>query len=215
MALFLHKSNFILRLLYPKFWWRLTKEEPVIYLTFDDGPIPDVTEFVLDQLDRWAAQSTFFCIGDNVRKHTNVYYKIIEAGHLIGNHTYNHLNGWKTDDSDYLANIEKCQAQLRVETGLFRPPYGRIGRSQATEVLKSHAVVMWDVLTGDFDQSIPPETVLRKTLRYTRPGSIVVFHDSLKAWPTLSYVLPRFLAHFVALGYEFRALPQPVKPAHV
>ena len=210
LSLFLHKSNFLLRTVYPEFWWKLDDSEPVIYLTFDDGPIPEVTEFVLEQLDKYAAQATFFCIGDNVRKHRDVFFQVIEAGHNIGNHTYSHLNGWKTDDETYLENIQECQQQMGIETGLFRPPYGRIKKSQATEVLQSQAVVMWDVLTGDFDTSLPADVCLRKTIQYTEPGSIVVFHDSWKAWPTMRYVLPRTLAHFTERGYEFRAVPQPI-----
>ncbi|CCH53839.1 polysaccharide deacetylase [Fibrisoma limi BUZ 3] len=211
MSFFLHKANFLLRTVYPEFWWKVDDDtEPTIYLTFDDGPIPDVTEFVLEQLDKYAAQATFFCIGDNVRKHHDVFYYVIEAGHMIGNHTFNHLNGWKTEDELYLENIQLCQEQIGFDTGLFRPPYGRIKKSQAAALLDTHAVVMWDVLTGDFDQTLSPEVCLRKTLQYTEPGSIVVFHDSLKAWPTMRYVLPRTLAYFAERGYSFRAVPQPV-----
>jgi len=212
LSFFLHKSNFLFRTVYPNFLWRLSDEqthEPTIYLTFDDGPIPGVTEFVLDQLDQYEAQATFFCIGDNVSKHRDMFYKVIEAGHAIGNHTFNHLNGWKTHDEVYWANIRKCQRQMSIPTNLFRPPYGRIKKSQASGLEPDFSVVMWDVLTGDFDQSLTPETVLQKSIHYTEPGSIVVFHDSLKAWPNLRYALPRYLAHFTALGYQFRAVPQP------
>lgn len=208
--MFLHKSNFLLRSVYPEFQWRIDTTDPTIYLTFDDGPIPDVTEFVLEQLDKFAAQATFFCIGDNVRKHRDVFYQVIEAGHLIGNHTFNHLNGWKTDDSDYIQNIDLCRIQMGIETGLFRPPYGRIRKSQAVEILDQYRVVMWDVLSGDFDPTLAPEVCLRKTLQYTEPGSIVVFHDSIKAFPNMRYALPRVLRYFSMRGYEFRALPQPV-----
>jgi len=211
LSFFLHKSNFLLRAVYPEMWWKVKADvEPTIYLTFDDGPIPDVTEFVLEQLDKFAAQATFFCIGDNVQKHRDVLYKVLEAGHMVGNHTYSHLNGWKTDDTVYLENIQKCQEQLGVETDLFRPPYGRIKKSQVAEVMEHYSIVMWDVLTGDFDQNLPADVCLRKTIQYTEPGSIVVFHDSLKAWPTMRYVLPRMLAHFADRGYSFRCVPQPV-----
>ena len=210
MSFFLHKSNFVLRTIYPEFWWKIEEAvEPTIYLTFDDGPIPEVTPFVLEQLDKHAAQATFFCIGDNVRKHQEVLYQVLEGGHMVGNHTYNHLNGWKTDDATYVANIQQCQQQLGIETALFRPPYGRIRKTQVAEVMETHSIVMWDVLTGDFDPTLDPDMCLRKTVQYTEPGSIVVFHDSLKAWPTMRYVLPRMLAHFAERGYSFRAIPQP------
>ena len=211
MSFFLHRSNFLLRTVYPEFWWKIDGHtEPTIYLTFDDGPIPDVTEFVLEQLDKASAQATFFCIGDNVSKHRDVLYNVLEAGHMIGNHTFNHLNGWKTDDATYLENIQNCQRQLGVETALFRPPYGRIKKSQAAQVMEDYSIVMWDVLTGDFDPSLSADVCLRKTIQYTGHGSIVVFHDSLKAWPTMRYVLPRMLAHFAERGYSFRAVPQPI-----
>ena len=213
--MFLHKSNFLLRSVYPEFLWRINNQEPVIYLTFDDGPIPNVTEFVLEQLDKFAAQATFFCIGDNVRKHRDVYCQVIEAGHLLGNHTFNHLNGWKTEDDEYWANIDLCQRQLGIETSLFRPPYGRIKKSQSAYILANYSVVMWDVLSGDFDPSLAPEGCLRKTLHYTEPGSIVVFHDSIKAFPNMRYALPRLLRYYAMRGYEFRALPQPVLSAYV
>ncbi|WP_374755016.1 polysaccharide deacetylase family protein [Arsenicibacter rosenii] len=206
----MHKSNCLLRTIYPDFWWKSDDSEPVIYLTFDDGPIPEVTEFVLEQLDKYAAQATFFCIGDNVRKHREIFYKVIEAGHYIGNHTFNHLNGWKNEDVTYLENIQRCQQEIGFDTPFFRPPYGRIKKSQAAQLLDHYAVVMWDVLTGDFDQSMTPETCLRKTIQYTEPGSIVVFHDSWKAWPNMRYTLPRMLSHFAERGYLFQALPQPV-----
>ncbi len=206
----MHKSNCLLRSIYPDFWWKSDDSERIIYLTFDDGPIPEVTEFVLEQLDRYAAQATFFCIGDNVRKHRDIFYKVIEAGHYIGNHTFNHLNGWKNEDVTYLENIQRCQQEIGFDTPFFRPPYGRIKKSQAAQLLDQYAVVMWDVLSGDFDQSMAPQTCLRKTIQYTEPGSIVVFHDSWKAWPNMRYALPRMLSHFSERGYRFQALPQPV-----
>ena len=164
---------------------------------------------MLEQLDKFSAQATFFCIGDNVQKHREILYQVLEAGHMVGNHTFNHLNGWKTDDQVYLENIQKCQRYLGVETSLFRPPYGRIKKSQVALVMEQYSIMMWDVLTGDFDPKLPADVCLRKTIQYTKPGSIVVFHDSLKAWPTMRYVLPRMLTYFAEQGYSFRAVPQP------
>ena len=205
--MFIHKTNFLLRAAYPRFRWRVKTAERVIYLTFDDGPIPEVTDFVLETLQQHGAKATFFCIGDNVRKHPSIFQKVAAGGHAIGNHTFNHLNGWKTDDAVYLDNFRQCQQQLDRPTGLFRPPYGRIKRSQATTVLQSHEIIMWDVLTGDFSLDLDKEVILRKTLRLTEPGSIVLLHDSVKAWPRMSYVLPRVLTYFAEQGYRFDALP--------
>lgn len=207
IPLFLHKSPSLLKRLYPHFIWHIPTQEKVIYLTFDDGPIPDVTEWVLEQLEQYKAKATFFCIGDNVQKHPAIFEKLSHQGHGIGNHTFNHLKGWNTEDEVYWQNIEQCQTVLSVSTHLFRPPYGRIKRSQALPLLKQYQVVMWDVLTGDFEKYLSPERCLQKTLQHTRAGSIVVLHDSLKAWQNMSYILPRILTHFSALGYRFEALP--------
>ncbi|WP_234734187.1 polysaccharide deacetylase family protein [Tellurirhabdus bombi] len=205
--MFLHKSNFLLRVAYPRFRWRVRTQEPVIYLTFDDGPIPDVTESVLETLHQYRAKATFFCIGDNVRKHPFIYQKVVSSGNAIGNHTFNHLNGWKTEDAVYLENFAQCQQQLHNATNLMRPPYGRIKRSQAREVLKTHEIIMWDVLSGDFSPNLTPETVLKKTIQYTEPGSILLFHDSLKARRNMEFALPRVLDHFSQKGYRFELLP--------
>ncbi|WP_373513561.1 polysaccharide deacetylase family protein [Persicitalea sp.] len=182
-------------------------DEKTIYLTFDDGPISEVTEFVLDTLADYNASATFFCIGDNVRKHPTIFELIKTQGHSVGNHTFNHLNGWDTEDGTYLSNIQKCAEQLKIPTSLFRPPYGRIKKSQAKHLLPGKTIVMWDVLTGDFSQKISPEICLKKTIQYGRPGSIILFHDSLKARKNMEYALPRALKHFKNQGYSFRALP--------
>jgi len=208
IPLFLHKSPRLLKRLYPDFVWDIQTDEKVIYLTFDDGPIPDITEWVLAQLAQYNAKATFFCIGDNVCKHPTIFQQLIQNGHAIGNHTYNHLKGWNTENEVYWQNIEQCQAELSTSTRLFRPPYGRIKRSQAKPLLDNYKIVMWDVLTGDFEKHLSPERCLQKTLQHTRSGSIVVLHDSLKAWKSMSYVLPRMLEYFSSLGYRFDILPQ-------
>lgn len=205
------RNPFFLPWLYPSLTWRLTPDESVIYLTFDDGPMPGPTDFVLSELARVNAKGTFFCIGDNIRKHPDVYRCLLSEGHAVGNHTFNHLSGWKTSEDDFVVNTEKCKQEMLLHgptTGnLFRPPYGRITRRQIARLSPNYRIVMWDVLTNDYAQSLAPEDCLRGSLAATRPGSIVVFHDSLKAERNLQYVLPRFLNHFAALGYSFKTLP--------
>ena len=205
--MFLHYSPFWLKAFFPRYKWRVNTNEKKMFLTFDDGPIPEITEFVLDTLKQYNAKATFFCIGDNVRKHPDIFHNIIAQGHSVGNHTFNHLNGWKSNDSDYMANIELCEKQLNLDTNLFRPPYGRMKKSQSRQLPLTKEIIMWDVLSGDFSAEIKPEVCLRKSIRYARPGSIVLFHDSLKAAENMQYTLPRFLDHFVKTGYQFDALP--------
>ncbi len=209
----IHQTPFFLPLLYPKqLEWRVPVTNPELYLTFDDGPVPGPTEFVLDTLQAFAAEATFFCIGDNIRKHPEVFKRIVDDGHRAGNHTFNHLNGWRTNDKTYHENTVKCQQLIdesRVHIPgsrpLFRPPYGRISRSQIS-LLKDFRIIMWDVLTRDYDVRLPPATCLKKSVQATRPGSIIVFHDSFKAEQNLRHVLPRFLQTFADKGYLFKAL---------
>jgi peptidoglycan-N-acetylglucosamine deacetylase len=212
--MFIHKTNAIMRLLYPQFVWRKSKKN-TIYLTFDDGPIPEVTEFVLAELKQYNAQATFFCIGDNIAKNSQIFSKIIEANHSIGNHTFNHLNGWKTEDKVYIENVRKFEDVINSEIvnrkssirkSLFRPPYGRIKRSQAKVLLPDYEIIMWDVLTGDYSKEMNPERCLEKTLKYTEGGSIVLFHDSIKASRNMMYALPRVLEHFSEKGFLFEGL---------
>ncbi|MFT4032181.1 MAG: polysaccharide deacetylase family protein [Siphonobacter sp.] len=186
--------------------WRIPSEEPTIYLTFDDGPIPEVTEFVLAELERVGAKATFFCIGDNIRKHPGIFEQVLAGGHSVGNHTYNHLKGWHTENQKYFDNVEKCQ-QLLPPTRLFRPPYGRIKKKQAAHLKQHHQIVMWDVLTGDYSPSLSPEKVLRGTTQACESGSLVVFHDSIKAWRNLSYALPRTLNFLMERNFNLKALP--------
>lgn len=184
-----------------------------MYLTFDDGPVPGPTEFVLDELARSKSTGTFFCIGDNVRKHPDEFKRILDEGHAVGNHTYNHLSGWKTGLPTYLENVSQCDEVMSRHSGnrlqaipLFRPPYGRIMRSQVA-ALTGRRIIMWDVLTNDYAKHLSPEACLRGSIAAAREGSIVVFHDSLKAEKNLTFVLPRFLDHFGSQGYSFKALP--------
>lgn len=206
--MYLFKTPRLLKLLYPKLIWDIKTSSRSIFLTFDDGPIPIVTPYVLKILKEYGAKATFFCIGDNVRKHPEIFEQVKREGHAIGNHTFNHLKGWKTDDDTYLDNFK--QADELLHTNLFRPPYGRIKRSQADQLKALNPeldIIMWDVLSGDFDMTLKPERCLKKTLKYTRPGSIVVFHDSLKAFNRLEYVLPRALGLWKSQGYTFELLP--------
>ncbi|MBT1705502.1 polysaccharide deacetylase family protein [Chryseosolibacter indicus] len=205
-----YRTPFFLPYLYPSLTWRKDDGSKSIYLTFDDGPVAGPTEFVLETLSQFSAKATFFCIGDNVRKHPEVFNKIIEGGHAIGNHTYNHLNGWKTQLNTYINNIQLCEQQIsrgRNPGGkkLLRPPYGKIKRSQI-KALSSYDIIMWDVLSKDYSHTHTPEKCLQESIGATRNGSIVVFHDSFKAETNLMYVLPRYIQHFKELGFEFKSL---------
>jgi len=182
---------FILRRLSPGITWKIPTTSRHIHLTFDDGPIPEVTAFVLDQLKQHAALASFFCLGKNVIKHDGLFKRIVEEGHGIGNHTFNHLNGWKTSHSAYSRDV--IAASKVISSNLFRPPYGRITVSQARSIMKRYKIIMWDVLSYDFDKNTSKEKCLHNVISHTKPGSIVVFHDSLKASKNLEYVLPRYL----------------------
>jgi peptidoglycan/xylan/chitin deacetylase (PgdA/CDA1 family) len=192
--------------LFPGFLWKMEGNRKEIYLTFDDGPIPGVTPWVLETLKKYDAKGTFFCVGDNIRKHPDVYDQVIEEGHTVGNHTLNHLSGWSTENITYFHNIRHCARM--VDTGLFRPPYGKIKPSQVQFLQRHYRIIMWDVLSGDFDPDILPAECSRNVIQNAGPGSIVVFHDSVKAETNLRYALPKVLEHFTALGYSFQALPK-------
>lgn len=200
------RTPMILPLLYPKLTWKIPTDKKIIYLTFDDGPVPGPTEFVLDQLRAYNAKATFFCIGNNVVKNDAVYQKIRNGGHAVGNHTFNHVRGWSTKDDEYIKDVSECQKAVG-NTKLFRPPYGRIKRSQLKQ-LTNYEIIMWDVLTYDYAKSLSKERCLRGAIKATRNGSIVVFHDSLKAEKNMSYVLPKFLEHFSTKGYVFDSLSE-------
>lgn len=202
--MYLIKTPQFIQDLFPNFTWRIPGKEKNIYLTFDDGPIPEVTPWVLEQLDAYEAQATFFCVGENIQRHTETFQQVVEAGHAVGNHTNRHLNGWAVDNLTYFHDIRHCART--VKTSLFRPPYGRMKPKQAQFLQRHYRIVMWDVLSGDFDPNITKEQCLENVISNAGAGSIVVFHDSLKAQKKLQYVLPRVLKHFSELGYEFHAL---------
>ncbi len=204
--MYLTRTPRFLQNLFPNFTWHIPTEEKVIYLTFDDGPIPEVTPWVLDQLKQYHAKGTFFCVGDNVRKHPYVFEQIIREKHTVGNHTYSHLDGWQSENIDYFHNIRNCARLVKSE--LFRPPYGRLKPKQAQFLQRHYRIVMWDVLSGDFDQNISKEKCLENVLNGTQRGSVVVFHDSLKAQERLEYALPRVLKYLSEKGYRFDAIEQ-------
>lgn len=183
--------------------WSIDTKEKILYLTFDDGPHPLATPLVLDELKKYNAKATFFCIGKNVESNSYLYNRILIEGHTTGNHTYDHLNGWNTGDEEYVHNISK--ASQYIKSILFRPPYGKIKSSQVRK-LKGYKIVMWDVLSGDFDENISSENCLANVINRTRSGSIIVFHDSQKAFQKLRFVLPKILENFSAKGYRFEAI---------
>tara|TARA_A100000171_G_scaffold50821_1_gene63225 strand:- start:5 stop:625 length:621 start_codon:yes stop_codon:yes gene_type:complete len=204
----LHKTPIFARWLYPSLVWKQTSNEKIIYLTFDDGPIPEVTPWVLKTLSEFEAKATFFCVGENINKHPDIFKEVLSKGHSVGNHTYHHVKGWETDNTEYLKDFLKCEEELQKygKGGrLFRPPYGKITSKQIKQ-LSSRKIIMWDVLSGDFSKEISAETVLKKSIQYSKSGSIIVFHDSLKAFDSLQYALPRYLDHFQSKGFTFKPL---------
>ena len=227
----LYRTPAFLPWIFSNLLWRVETKAKEIYLTFDDGPIPGPTEFVLDTLKQFNAKATFFCIGDNIRKNPEIFQQVIGEGHTVGNHTFNHMKGWGTATEKYVSNVELCADEIRetlpiagyqlpaclpnrqitsstlLETSLlFRPPYGRIRPKQINALKSKYQIVMWDVLTSDYNQSQSPEACLKGSIKATRSGSIVVFHDSLKAERNMKYALPRYLEHFVKQGYIFKEL---------
>lgn len=205
--MYLTKSPSWLQWFYPSLTWHKNRQEKYVYLTFDDGPIPVVTPFVLNTLKNFDAGATFFCIGDNVDKHPEIFNEVLANGHRVGNHTFNHLKGWDTPDEEYLQNVEQCRTV--VDSNLFRPPYGRITMAQIRKFrmqFPEMEIVMWDVLSGDFDPSISVEKCTSNVLKNVTNGSIIVFHDSTKAFLRLQHILPIVLRELQILGYSFKML---------
>ena len=206
----------ITKRIFPNYVWDFSSKEKTIYLTFDDGPTPEITTWTLDLLNKYNAKATFFCIGNNIEKHPDIFKIILENGHSIGNHTHNHLKGWQIDTETYLQNIEQAQSvidfhllnnkHLGIEK-LFRPPYGQIKPTQAKSLIKmGYKVIMWSVITFDWEQSIPKEKCLENVIKNASEGNIIVFHDSIKASKNMMYALPKALEHFSKKGYTFKAI---------
>ncbi len=224
---FVKTPNFIPRLFRNQVW-RFSSEEKNIYLTFDDGPTPEITHWVLDTLEEYNAKATFFCIGKNIEQHPEIFQNILEQGHSVGNHTYNHEKGWKTATEVYMQSILKTETLIRkfrssipksrnksqtlnlvpqTSNLLFRPPYGKIKPSQTKRLLENnYQLIMWSVLSGDFDTAIDANKCLENVIKNTNNGSILVFHDSVKAFDKLQTVLPKVLAHFCNKGYTFKSI---------
>lgn len=210
------KTNRFIKKIFSNYVWDIPNTENKIYLTFDDGPTPEITEWVLQELEKYSAKATFFCIGNNIEKHPEIFEKLITKGHSIGNHTFNHLNGWKTSTEGYLENSiqwsvvsgqsPNCQLQS-ANCNLFRPPYGKIKVSQAKKLRQlGYKIIMWDVLSADYDATISAEKCLENATKKVTSGSIIVFHDSVKAFPHLEYTLPKALKYFKEKGFVFEKL---------
>ncbi|MDR1699285.1 MAG: polysaccharide deacetylase family protein [Prevotellaceae bacterium] len=198
-------TYYLLKHLYKGVWFRRQEEcEKIVHLTFDDGPIPEVTNWVLDVLRQYNIKATFFCIGDNVRKYPDVYAQILAEGHSVGNHTFGHLRGFWTKSKTYVENVEK--AARYIDSKLFRPPHGIMRMVQKKALEKKYQIVMSDTISCDYDRDLAPETVLHNVKKHVKNGSIIVFHDSLKAEPNLRYALPKAIEFLLAEGYEFRKL---------
>ncbi|HLR38491.1 MAG TPA: polysaccharide deacetylase family protein [Chitinophagaceae bacterium] len=200
-----------MRALHKKGIWKLNPAEKTVYLTFDDGPNPDTTPFILEELKKYDAKATFFCVGENVVKHPDLFQEIFDEGHTIGNHTHNHLKGSNTQTETYVENV--LEAKKHIPSFFFRPPYGRIKSKQVKalqEKIPKLKIIMWDILSGDFDPERSPQKCLQEVLFKFRSGSIIVFHDSNKAWERMSYVLPRMLEHFSKKGYRMDVLPKNI-----
>ena len=213
MKTYLPKTPRIIMRFFSKYTWRFLSEKKEIFLTFDDGPTPEITEFILSELKKYDAKATFFCIGKNIKNHPELFSQLISDGHSIGNHTQNHLKGWKTNTKDYVDNVLECNKTITqfnnttIKQQLFRPPYGKIKKSQAKELLKrGYKIIMWNVLSADFDTTISNEKCLQNILDNTTKGSIIVLHDSVKAAERMKYALPRVLKTFSDKGFVFKAI---------
>ncbi len=206
--LYFVKTPWWIKKLYPKCVWDIKTKEKVLYITFDDGPHPTITPFVLQELKKYNAKATFFCIGDNAKKYPEVLQQIIADGHSLGNHTMHHLNGWKTSDTNYINDIKEV-VQYINSTSLFRPPYGRITKSQIKKIISLNfplSIIMWNILAGDWEQSLHPHKCFNQIKNKIYPGAIVVFHDSDKAKERMEYAFPKLLKCASEQGYNFKKI---------
>ncbi|UUC46662.1 polysaccharide deacetylase family protein [Flavobacterium cerinum] len=208
------KTNNIVKRIFFNQVWDIPNTQNTIYLTFDDGPTPEITEWVLNILDSHAIPATFFCIGNNIDKHPDIFKKVIAHGHRIGNHTYNHLKGWKTNNDEYIRNTKGCEEAIikhsegKINTRLFRPPYGKIKPLQSRLLRKQgYQIIMWDVISMDYDKTVTPEECIQNVIQNARQGSIIVFHDSQKAFQNLEHALPKAIQGLKERGFRFDVLP--------
>ncbi len=205
------KTKWWLRLFFPNYTWKINTPHNSVYLTFDDGPIPEVSQWVLDLLKQEDIKATFFCIGENIQKHPEIFNRIVTENHAVGNHTFNHLNGWKTSTKDYLVNFELCERTIQKSKiknqKIFRPPYGKISPSQSKAIRKKgYKIIMWDIISYDFDIKTSSEKCMQNVLENVESGSIIVFHDSLKAKTNLKYTLPKVIKNLKEKGFTFEVI---------
>lgn len=204
----LHHTPPLIKACYPSLIWE-TNVDNTVYLTFDDGPHPEITPWVVEQLEKHEAKGTFFCVGDNIRKHQSVAELLSDHGHRLGNHTFNHLKGWKTKNDDYLQNVKLCETEIskfvKTENKIFRPPYGRISRAQISLLKNDYDIFMWSHLAWDFSKKLNIGRAIKK-LKQAKSGSIVVFHDSPKSFENLKQILPEILGYYSERGFNLKAL---------
>ncbi|MFA5971840.1 MAG: polysaccharide deacetylase family protein [Lentimicrobiaceae bacterium] len=200
-----YSAPFWIRAIYPKgLIWRAQTRKQEVFLTFDDGPVPEVTPLVLRILKKYNIRATFFCVGENVQKYPEIFDLLLKDGHAIGNHTYHHIKAWKTDNNMYLSEVEQCSRL--VKSRLFRPPHGQINRKIARQLRKDYRIIMWSALTGDYNKKLSGDQCLANAIGNTAPGSIIVFHDSLKARERMEYALPLYIEYCLEKGYSFGRL---------
>jgi peptidoglycan/xylan/chitin deacetylase (PgdA/CDA1 family) len=201
------KTPIVAKKMFPNYVWDIATTNKELYLTFDDGPNPEITNWTLTTLKQYNAKATFFCIGANVIKYPHIYKNIINDGHTIGNHTQNHIKGWQSKTKDYLREVEEAQLSINKDINLFRPPYGQISPKQGKALINlGYQIIMWDVLSFDWDNDISAEKCLENVISRSKTGSIIVFHDSVKASKNMMFVLPNVLEFFSEKGYEFKSL---------